>query len=276
MSHANTDLAHPQPPDPDRALPARPDSAGVGNILLLRTLVAFGRNVVEKLRQEDDPNNLPWYALLSKLYGTTNPALITIIFIRGLLRARALQARLSSSLARDRNALLPLLVRQGGGIRGPARARPPAAGAVIPLCWPSEDPSLDHLPTPEDEMFAEIAAKDRDRPVGAILLDICRDLGIVPALMDPTTWDELHLAITLYGGDPAPLLACHVGFAGPAAFAEPHSAISTPGPGDSPPIPVSGRSIIAYPPWPAPPDQPLPSWQDRCRKADRWRMGLGP
>jgi len=53
-------------------------------------------------------------------------------------------------------------------------------------------------------MYAEIVAQDRDRPIGPILFDICVDLGIVPAQMDPATWDELRLALTLYGADPAP------------------------------------------------------------------------
>jgi len=56
-------------------------------------------------------------------------------------------------------------------------------------------------------MFADIVEKDRDRPIGAILFDICRDLGIVPAQMDPATWAELSRAISLHGADPTPLEA---------------------------------------------------------------------
>jgi len=105
-------------------------------------------------------------------------------------------------------------------------------------------------------MFAEIVAEDRDRSIGAILLDICLDLGIVPAQMDPATWNELRLAITLCGGDPAPLLARAVASPNPAGLA----GVGTPGPGDSPPIPGAGQPTIAYPPWPAPfPQSPAPA-----------------
>jgi len=84
----------------------------------------------------------------------------------------------------------------------PSPHLPRTAGWAIP----AGDSSLDRLPTPEEEMFAEIVEKDRDRPIGAILLDICRDLGIVPAQMDPALWAELRRAISLHGGDPTPLV----------------------------------------------------------------------
>jgi hypothetical protein len=118
-------------------------------------------------------------------------------------------------------------------------------------------------------MYAEIVAKDRDRPIGAILLDICLDLGIVPDLMDPATWDELRQAITLYGGDPARLLADGMDSANPAGSAdvtgvtgvgrksEAHSATGTSSP-DFNPIPTAAPPIIVYPPWPGPSAQSPP------------------
>ena len=48
------------------------------------------------------------------------------------------------------------------------------------------------MPTPED-----IAAEIRRRPVGAVIADICRDLGIVPG--NPL-WLELSRAIVANGG----------------------------------------------------------------------------
>jgi hypothetical protein len=48
------------------------------------------------------------------------------------------------------------------------------------------------MPTAE-----QIAAEIRHRPVGAIIADICRDLGIMP---DHPLWRELRLAIMLHGG----------------------------------------------------------------------------
>ncbi|HTW70682.1 MAG TPA: hypothetical protein VME47_12405, partial [Acetobacteraceae bacterium] len=107
---------------------------------------------------------------------------------------------------------------------------------------------LDRLPTPEEEMYAEIVAEDRDRPIGPILFDICVDLGIIPAQMDPATWDELRRAITQYGADPTPLEARNLDLAGAPGVgrkSEAHSAtaICTDNPDVTP---------IVYPPWPAP------------------------
>jgi hypothetical protein len=180
-------------PDPDRGVPARLDPASVGNILrLLRTLFAYGRNLVETLRQEDDPNDLPWYAFATRIFGTTNPALITVFVIRGLLRLTALQARLSGSFAHAR-ALLPLQAwpaqqtkpGRTGPVRGPAPSQPHAAIRTIPPGWPAGDQSFDRPPSPEEQMYAEIVAEDRDREIGPILFDICRDLGIVPSRWIP-------------------------------------------------------------------------------------------
>ena len=156
MSNAPTAAPAPIHPDPHRAVCARLDSAGAGNILrlLLRTLFAYGRNLVETLRQSDCPQVLPWYPFLTTIFRTTNPAPITVIVIRGLLRLTALQHRFSNSLARARDSL-PLrddrpAKRIDGGTR-PARGQPHA------------------------------------RPIAAILRDICLDLGIVSALTDPAT-----------------------------------------------------------------------------------------
>jgi hypothetical protein len=40
----------------------------------------------------------------------------------------------------------------------------------------------------------------RRRPVGAVIVDICRDLGIRPGDCDRPFWDELCHAIIAYGG----------------------------------------------------------------------------
>jgi hypothetical protein len=60
----------------------------------------------------------------------------------------------------------------------------------------TEDPRFARLPTE-----AEIAAEVRGRPVGAVIVDICRDLGITPGQLDRAFWDELSHAIIAYGGN---------------------------------------------------------------------------
>ena len=54
------------------------------------------------------------------------------------------------------------------------------------------DPRLALLPTPE-----QIAAEVRRRPIGAVIADICRDLGVLPT---HPLWQELSLAIIWHGG----------------------------------------------------------------------------
>src|SRR4029077_20405902 len=67
-----------------------------------------------------------------------------------------------------------------GGAHPPARhtrARRRSAGTPAPD--PTEDPRLARLPTEE-----EIAEAVRRRPIGAVIVDICCDLGIAPGRLD--------------------------------------------------------------------------------------------
>jgi len=281
MSNPATAPADAAQPDPNRAASARLDPAGAGNILrLLHILVAYGRNLVQTLRQERDPADIPWYPFLTGIFGTINRALITIVVIRGLLRALALQARFGRSLPSLPRLPLPAWAaeqtRAGGSqpSRAPSPRKPRVAGWAIPPGWPPGDSSLDRLPTPtpEEEMFADIVEQDHGRPLGVILLDICLELGIVPALMDPAIWAELRLAISLHGGDPAPLTSRGMNTAAPTGAAgrntEAHSANCPPNLTDNP-SPAAGSPTpdhrsqtigIEYPPWPAPyPQSPLPA-----------------
>jgi hypothetical protein len=76
-------------------------------------------------------------------------------------------------------------VRKPPGDDKPDRARKPR----------EQDSDAVRLPT-EKELLAEL----RRRPPGAILADICRDLGVLPGDLDPKIWRELQRAITIYGG----------------------------------------------------------------------------
>jgi hypothetical protein len=74
--------------------------------------------------------------------------------------------------------------------RQPATPRPGAQRVRSKVA-----PDLVTLPTPE-----EIAALLCRKPVGALIADICRDLGITPGVVGRELWDELHCAIIGYGG----------------------------------------------------------------------------
>ena len=51
------------------------------------------------------------------------------------------------------------------------------------------------MPTAE-----EIAALVRRQPVGRVIANILRDLGVVPEHMSRARWDELSMAIVRFGG----------------------------------------------------------------------------
>lgn len=63
------------------------------------------------------------------------------------------------------------------------------------------------LPTPE-----QIAAEVRHRPIGAVVADICRDLGIMPS---HPLWRELSAVVIRYGGSLAKLVKDICDRAGP-------------------------------------------------------------
>ncbi len=228
-------------PDPPRAVPPR-----IGQVLgLLRTLIAYGKNLADTLRQHAaDPHLLPCFAFVATTFGTGDLALILARITRGLLRAAALEAMLSRRAARGRD-LKPTAIRL------PSPRKPRAAKPAAPPARPAEAPSHARLPTPE-----EIAAKDRRRPIGAVLVDICLDLGIVPGQMDYATWDELRRDLIEYGGNLATLVL--------SSERKRRSAVLTgsPSPSGSPsvdPVPITGPTI-AFPPWPVPsPQSPAPA-----------------
>ena len=159
-----------------------PDRRGriTGLIGLVRKLIDYGRELATALRERgltDRP------AGASACFGTLNVALILSRIATALLRAEALEARLAQSAGRaDPQPRQPCAPSP----RAP-RATPPQAGSAA-----APDPLLARLPTPE-----EIAAEMRRKPVGVVLLDICRDLGITA---DHPLWCELNLAIIMHGG----------------------------------------------------------------------------
>ena len=127
-------------PDPDRAVPPR-----IGKVLgLLRTLIAYGRNLADTLRQHSAaPHLLPCFAFVATTFATTDLALILARITRGLLRAAALEDRLRQRAAR------------GQDLQQPARSRPPSARkprAATPATRqhdPAGDPCLASPPTLE-------------------------------------------------------------------------------------------------------------------------------
>jgi hypothetical protein len=186
----------PQPQRPALNHGPRPNQAGPepqaapsrsGHLrTLVQSLIAFASTLVETLSVHTHPTA---HAAIALRFGTTNLTLITARIARALLMAMALNRRLAR-IARQLDN--PVAQRPAS----PARTNPirPRAARAPALDQAADDAALlARLPTAE-----EIAAQIRHRPIGRVLEDICRDLGILPS--DPL-WRDLQLPIIANGGN---------------------------------------------------------------------------
>src|SRR5271166_4317980 len=166
--------------------PACKPSRVSGLLDLVRKLISYGTFLAATLRQRGLGNHP---AIQGRQFGTTNITLILARIARGLLRAAALEARLHRSAARLDARPRPRVSQ----VRAPSVAAEPRAPRQRASSSDADDAALlAHMPTPE-----EIAAEIRRRPIGEVIADICRDLGIVPA---HPLWKELAPAIMVESG----------------------------------------------------------------------------
>jgi hypothetical protein len=150
-------------------------SRASGLLSLVRRLIDYGRQVAITLRTNPYP------------FSTSDIALILARITRGLLLAEALEVRIIRTAARiDAEPAPP---------RAASHRQPPPAPA--PGLDPGVDPEIS-LPTPE-----QIAAWVRRRPIGAVIADICRDLGVMPS---HPLWRELQIVVIRHGGSLARLV----------------------------------------------------------------------
>jgi hypothetical protein len=172
------------PPPTNQPNPAGADqpSRSARLLSLVRKLIDYGKELATTLRQRA----LTEPAIRSR-FGTTDIALILATITRALHRASALEARVLRNAARLDAAPL------SAPPRGPRAPRPAAPAATEEM-----DQGPARLPTP-----AQIAAEARRRPIGAVIADICRELGIRPS--DPL-WQDVQLAIIHHGGNLAGLV----------------------------------------------------------------------
>ena len=152
-------------------------------LTLVRKLINYGREIATTIRQHTTAQ--PIFAKVR--FGTTDLALIFARIARGLLLAHALEAR-----------VLQRAAHLDAGPR-PARARSAARAPTAARAAEPADAGLAHLPTAE-----QIAAEVRRRPIGAVIADICRDLGILPS---HPLWRDVARAMLEYGGSPARLVS---------------------------------------------------------------------
>ena len=204
-------------PDPPRASADTPTR--LGRVLnLVRKLIDYGKQLASTVQQRA---GAPGFAFLARPFGTADLAVILGRITCGLRRAAMLEAKLCRRAERGRDlTVAPIRLPT---IRAPGAARQAAPHDVQPT-----DPLLARLPTEE-----EIAAQMRRRPIGAVIVDICCDLGIAPGHLDRPFWDEISHAVIMYGGNLVRL------------FNDLSERLWAFGPGDP--------SDHAEPGWPAPP-----------------------
>jgi hypothetical protein len=226
MSKPTTNTIPTLQPEPNRPVPPR-----IGQVLgILRTLIAYGKNLSDTLNQHaSEPHLLPCFRFIATIFFTKDIALILARIKRGLLRAALLEERLLKRAARGRD-IQPLRIRP------PRQRKPRAAKSARPLS--AYDP---RLPSTE-----QIVAQVRCRSIGAVLVDICLDLGIIPGQMDPASWTELGEALSLYHGDLENLLVWRL--PRPRSRRRPRNPNFWP-------VSIPGQTGMIFPPWPEPPPQ---------------------
>ena len=216
-------IATPQP-KPTRPMPAR-----IGQVLgILRTLIAYGNNLAETLENHaSQPHLLPFFGFVATMFRSKDVAQILARIRRGLLRAALLEERLRKRADRGRDI-------QPVRIRAPRQRKPRAAKPAASL---AHDPRL----PPTDQ---QVAAQVRHRSIGAVLVDICLDLGIIAGQMDPASWNELGQALSLYGGDLTNFVVGRQPRPLPRSRPRESSFLS---------VSIPGQTGMMVPPWPAPP-----------------------
>ena len=177
--------------------PAAADQpSGAARLLsLVRKLIDYGRQLAASIQPGCPARDL---ADARSRFGTNNIALILARITRGLLRATALASGLERGKAR-----LELARQPNAAVRSPGAPRLPRPAAErVPMDSDDAHAILARLPT-----AAQIANEILHRPAGAVLVDICIDLGITT---DNPLWREIEELIIPHGGNYATLATAMV------------------------------------------------------------------
>ncbi len=159
------------------AAAAPPSNRSARLLSLVRRLIDYGRQFGRALRgKQQCPGDSDIAAILGRI-------------ARGLLRAEALEARILRNAARLDAARKPRARRPQ--TRLPRSADRPSPGDRSAF-------GVTRLPTPE-----QIVTLANRQPIGAVIADICRDLGI---RHDHPLWPELRQVIMQEGGSLARLV----------------------------------------------------------------------
>jgi hypothetical protein len=181
-----SDTAAIADPPPQPAAEDRP-SRFAPLLSIVRKLIDYGRQLATAVQQSNPNTDIHQVAIG---FGTYDVKYILARIIRGLLRADELATRLQRLDSRPEPPQPPPAVA--------SLTRKPHAPATPATRAQKTAPIAAVLPTPE-----QIAEQVRRRPIGEVLADICRDLGILPS---HPLWRELRLEIIRHGGNLARLM----------------------------------------------------------------------
>ncbi len=151
---------------------------------LVRKLIDYGKELAASLSQHSETTDLH---AVTRAFGTRDIARILARIACGLLRAQALEDKVLHNAARLDTDPQPI-PQPCASPRNPSAPRPPRDRQQL---GPDLAPLT--LPTPE-----QIAAKVRCQPIGAVIADICRDLGVCP---NHPLWRELQELIREHRGN---------------------------------------------------------------------------
>jgi hypothetical protein len=180
---ANPTSSTPTSPGPTADETDTPSRTG-RLLSLVRKLIDYGRELAASLSQHSRTMDL---APVMRAFGTRDIARILARITCGLLRAQALEDKVLHDAARLDTEPQPN-PQPAASTRSPSAPRPP--GDRQPL-----GPDLAPLDLPTAD---QIAAKVRCQPIGAVIADICRDLGISP---NHPLWRELQELIREHRGN---------------------------------------------------------------------------
>lgn len=171
----------------------------IGRLLtLVQFLIGYGKECAATLRQH---TGTPQFRLtMQARFGTSDLARILIRIGRALKLAAALDIQLRRLAATGQDIetpteLAPVQPRSFASRSTTTADRRAAGSGAVP------DNLDDDLPSE-----AQIAAMIRQGKTGAIIAAICRDLGLVPAVVSQQQWGDVHHAIITFGGNFAKLM----------------------------------------------------------------------
>ena len=168
-----------------------PPPSRSGRLLtLVRKLVTYGNQLIASFRQHPPSTNDKPHLL--RTFGVADIMVILTRIALGVRRARFLADRIIRATARIDTGTLAEPTPAAPHARPGTAQRSPRPEIDEPEYANETLALLARLPNPD-----QIAASVRRKPIGAVLADLCRDLGISRG---HPLWDELHAAIIEFGG----------------------------------------------------------------------------